>query len=69
MDKKESGKKESNENKETIQKLEKIINEQQKVIELLKERLTELADDHDKLELRGCNYHFCDPYRTSKWKW
>ena len=57
---------------EEIQDLKKIIEEQQKIIELLKERLTKVADDID-LDLFNKQSRYTlslGPYfRTKEWKW
>lgn len=61
----------SNQDKE-IKELKKIIEEQNKVIELLKNRLIELANDVDREhESKRSYYTLClSPYRrTENWEW
>jgi len=55
--------------KKEIKNLKNIIQEQQKIIELLKERLIDLADDLDRETDDKLNL-LCEPYRrTQKWEW
>ena len=52
-----------------IDKLNKIVTEQNTIIELLIERLTDLANDFDKSENPNMSGFYLSSYRTEKWNW
>lgn len=55
---------------EKVKELENIIKEQQKVIELLKDRLSEIADDIDRERNKQYDcYAAYSEYRTCRWSW
>ena len=55
--------------KEKIKELEDLIIKQQNLIQLLIERLSELADDIDKKEDTQGSYFSSVFRRTENWKW
>ncbi len=52
-----------------VEELEAIILEQQRIIELLKERLSDLANDVDRNENKGKEYGYYSYYRSDTWNW
>lgn len=61
---------ENNNLQKQIDELKKTIMKQNKIIEQLIERMTELANDFDRRENDDClNEYGYSTYRTEKWNW